>query len=119
MAYLFLENVYWKDCSTESILSALSEFSYVDSDFSGENGEEYTREEALKVHKTTLQYVVDKILTEDKNAKERHLSVSEIVSEFLYEMMGRDSYYSKYSFRIMNHPNFGNVGVSISWAVEE
>lgn len=82
-----------KDFSTnkENILNALSNL-YTDEDFVGNNGKEFTNENALKNgFKSTQDYVIDKLKKSDKNGYD-------LIDLFLEKWLGDDNYYGDYDY---------------------
>ena len=72
-----------------SLLYALRDIANFDMDFNGENGEDYTWEEALEEgFVSNLEYVIDKV----KNIE----NDKECVNTFFEEWMENDGYYAEY-----------------------
>lgn len=70
----------------EEILNTLS-FIGTDEDFNGNNGKEYTREEAIeKGFESTQEYVIDKL-------EKSNLTGKSLVIEFFKEWLDNDGYY--------------------------
>ena len=75
----------------KNIISALSNF-YTDEDFCGNNGEEFTREIAIKNgFNSTQDYIIDEL----KKSKKQGI---ELIDEFLQEWLGNDGYYQTYDY---------------------
>ena len=77
----------------EEVLNALGEF-YTDEDFCGNNGEEFTWEEALENgFDNTQEYVIDKL------EKNEDLKGEELILQFFREWLDNDCYYSDWKFK--------------------
>ena len=75
----------------ENIISVLSNL-YTDEDFTGNNGEGFTKEIAIQNgFESTQDYVIDKLEKSDKNG-------FELIESFLDEWLGSDNYYSSYDY---------------------
>lgn len=82
-----------KDFSTnrENILNALSNL-YTDEDFVGNNGKEFTNENALKNgFESTQDYVIDELEKSDKDGYD-------LIDLFLQKWLGDDNYYGDYDY---------------------
>ena len=76
-------------------------------DFNGENGEDYTWEEALeKGFVSNLEYVIDKVKSIEND--------EECVNTFFNEWMENDSYYAEYKVHCLT--DFQNRVTAISFA---
>ena len=77
----------------EEVLNALGEF-YTDEDFCGNNGEEFTWEEATdKGFESTQEYVIDQL------EKDENLKGEELILQFFREWLDNDGYYSDWKFK--------------------
>lgn len=77
----------------EEVLNTLGEF-YTDEDFGGENGEDFTWEEAIdNGFESTQEYVIDQL------EKNENLKGEELVLSFLREWLDNDGYYSDWKFK--------------------
>ena len=91
--YLYHELIEVKDITNkEEVLNVLSNV-YTDEDFNGNNGEEFTREEALEGgFESTQEYVID-------NLRKSDLKGEEIIVEFFKEWLADDDYYDNWDFK--------------------
>lgn len=90
MSYKYHEIIKINDINNkDEILETLS-FVETDEDFNGNNGEEFTWEEALENgFESSQEYVIDKLRKSD-------LTGEELVREFFEEWLGNDGYYDDY-----------------------
>ena len=73
----------------EEVLNILSDV-YTDEDFCGNNGEDFTWEEALEEgFESTQDYVIDKLRKSDLNG-------IDLVQKFLSEWLDNDGYYTNW-----------------------
>ena len=81
----------------EEVLNALGRF-YTDEDFNGNNGENFTWEEAIdNGFESTQEYVIDKL------EKNENLKGEGLILAFLGEWLDNDGYYSDWKFESANN----------------
>ncbi|MBO7732196.1 MAG: hypothetical protein J6S67_06580 [Methanobrevibacter sp.] len=76
----------------EEVLNTLGEF-YTDEDFCGNNGEDFTWEEAIdNGFESTQEYIIDQL------EKNENLKGEELILQFFREWLDNDGYYSDWKF---------------------
>lgn len=89
----------------EDVLIALSNFD--NEDFNGNNGEEYTSEDAIKNgFESTKDYILNKL-------QKSNLDAEEIIEDYLEELYGNDSYYYYYDYVLTQINNTNTYVLSV------
>ena len=111
-----VRTVFWNMCGAKHVVRALAETLFdVNNDFNGVNGKDFTSREALDAgFESDLEYVSDLIVSSDVGCRK---SVEFVVQSFLSELFKDTDWYASWNYEILEHPNWGTIGVAVAWTL--